>query len=62
MVRVSLEWKALFRAAGVKKKDLEDKATAKLIVDTITANMTPEELAKLPLTRTPTPTLTLTQP
>ena len=42
------EWKSLFKAAGVKKKDLEDKATAKLIVDTITANMTPEELAKLP--------------
>ena len=32
----------------MKKKDLEDKATAKMIVDTITANMTPEELAKLP--------------
>ena len=31
-----MEWKALFRAAGVKKKDLEDRATAKLIVDTIT--------------------------
>ena len=45
---IPMEWKALFRAAGVKKKDLEDKATAKLIVDTITANMTPEELAKLP--------------
>ena len=42
------QWKQLFKSAGVKKKDLEDKATAKLIVDTITANMTPEELAKLP--------------
>ena len=38
----------LFRAAGVKRKDLEDKNTAKLIVDTITANMTAEELAKMP--------------
>ena len=45
---IPIEWKKLFRAAGVKKKDLEDKATAKMIVDTITANMTPEELAKLP--------------
>jgi hypothetical protein len=43
-----LEWKKLFRAAGVKRKDLENKETAKLIVDTITANMTPEELARLP--------------
>ena len=26
---IPIEWKELFRAAGVKRKDLEDKVTAK---------------------------------
>ena len=42
------EWKNLFKTAGIKKKDLENKDTAKLIVDTLTDQMTDEQLAQMP--------------
>jgi len=42
------EWKSLFKAAGVKKKDLENKETAKIIVQTLAENMSPEEMARMP--------------
>jgi hypothetical protein len=35
---LSNEWKALFKRAGVKKADLKDANTAKVIMQTITAN------------------------
>ena len=42
------EWKQLFRAAGVKRKDLEDISTARLIVRTLAEQMTDDQLAQLP--------------
>ena len=42
------EWKNLFKTAGIRKKDLENKDTAKLIVDTLTDQMTDEQLAQMP--------------
>mmetsp|Transcript_53003 Transcript_53003/g.88012 ORF Transcript_53003/g.88012 Transcript_53003/m.88012 type:complete len:244 (+) Transcript_53003:28-759(+) len=42
------EWKSLFKAAGVKKRDLEDKETAKMIVEALVSNLTDEHLAAMP--------------
>ena len=42
------EWKSLFKAAGVKKKDLQNKDTARVIVDTLASNMTEDQLANMP--------------
>ena len=42
------EWKNLFKTAGIKRKDLENKDTAKLIVETLTDQMTDEQLAQMP--------------
>ena len=42
------QWKQLFKSAGVKKKDLQDVETAKMVVETLAANMTEEEIAAMP--------------
>ena len=42
------EWKRLFKDAGIKKKELEDISTAKIIVQTLAEQMTDEQLAQLP--------------
>ncbi|KAL1526331.1 hypothetical protein AB1Y20_015045 [Prymnesium parvum] len=42
------EWKVLFKKAGVKKKDLTDKDTARMIVETITEKMSDQEMAQMP--------------
>ena len=42
------EWKNLFKTAGIKRKDLENKDTAKLIVDALIHQMTDEQLSNMP--------------
>ena len=42
------EWKYLLKAAGVRKADLEDKATAEVIAGVLTQHMTLDEASRLP--------------
>lgn len=43
-----VEWKMLFKSAGIKKRDLTNPATAPTVAATLRANLTPAQLAKLP--------------
>ena len=41
------EWKALLKSAGVRRRDLEDRQTARKIVDAISHGMKKEDLAAI---------------